>query len=141
MHSNDKQMDFDLDLAQEKSDKNPVYYVQYAYARISSILKKSKGHNLNIKLDLLSHNSEIELIKELIKLSEIVEDTAKDYQVHRLPTYAMKLATAFHKFYNDCHVLGEEKELERARLALVMATKIVLGNVLDLMGISKPEKM
>jgi len=141
MYSNDRQMDFDLDLAREKSDKNPVYYVQYAYARINSILRKSKGHNLNVKLELLNHESEIELIKELIKLPEIIEDTAKDYQVHRLPNYAIKLASLFHKFYTDCHVLGEEKKLEKARLTLIMATKIVLGNVLDLMGISKPEKM
>ena len=141
MHSADKQMDFDLDLAREKSDKNPVYYVQYAYARINSILRKSKGHNLNEKLELLKHNSEIELIRELIKLPEVIEETAKDYQVHRLPNYAIKLSSLFHKFYTDCHVLGEEKNLEKARLALVMATKIVLGNVLDLMGISKPEKM
>jgi arginyl-tRNA synthetase len=141
MHSNDKQMDFDLDLAREKSDKNPVYYVQYAYARINSILRKSKGHDLSIKLGLLTHPSEIELIKELIKLPGIIEDCAKDYQIHRLPSYAIKLAALFHKFYNDCHVLGEEKELEKARLALIMATKIVLENILDLMGISKPEKM
>ena len=141
MHSNDKQMDFDLDLAREKSDKNPVHYVQYAYARISSILRKSKGHNLNVKLELLNHDSETELIKELIKLPEIIEDTVKDYQVHRLPNYAIKLSSLFHRFYTDCHVLGEKKDLEKARLALVMTTKIVLGNVLDLMGISKPEKM
>lgn len=141
MHSNDRQMDFDLDLAREKSDKNPVYYVQYAYARINSILHKTKKHNLDAKLELLNYNAEIDLIKELIKLPEIIEDTAKDYQIHRLPNYAIKLASLFHKFYTECHVLGEEKELEKARLALIMATKIVLGNILDLMGISKPEKM
>lgn len=141
MHSTDKQMDFDLDLAKEKSDKNPVYYIQYAYARINSILRKTSGHNLNIKLELLNHPAEIELIKNLIAFPEIIEETAKDYQVHRLPAYAMKVATLFHKFYTECHVLGEEKDLEKARLALIMATKIVLENVLDLMGISKPEKM
>jgi len=141
MHSADRQMDFDLDLAKEKSDKNPVYYIQYAYARINSILIKTSGHNLSVKLDLLNHPAEIDLIKYLVKFPEIIEETAKDYQVHRLPNYTMKLATLFHRFYTECHILGEEKNLEKARLALIMATKIVLENVLDLMGISKPEKM
>ncbi|MBU4285152.1 arginine--tRNA ligase [Patescibacteria group bacterium] len=141
MHSNDKQMDFDLDLAKEKSDKNPVYYVQYAYARINSILRKTSGHNLNVKLELLNHSAEIELIKNLIAFPEIIEEIAKDYQVHRLPAYAMKVASLFHRFYTECHVLGEKKDLEKARLALIMATKIVLENILNLMGISKPEKM
>ena len=140
MHSADKQMDFDLDLAKEKSDKNPVYYVQYAYARTNSILRKAKSHFVE-KLDLLNHQSEKELIKYLIKLPEIIEDAAKDYQVHRLTTYAVELAGVFHRFYTDCRVLGEKKELEQARLTLVKATKIVLGNVLNLMGISKPERM
>jgi arginyl-tRNA synthetase len=140
MHSADKQMDFDLDLAKEKSEKNPVYYVQYAYARTNSILRKAKSHFVE-KLDLLNHQSEKELIKCLIKLPEIIEDTVKDYQVHRLTTYAVELAGAFHRFYTDCRVLGEKKELEQARLTLVKATKIVLENVLSLMGISKPEKM
>ncbi len=141
MYSNDKQMDFDLDLAREKSDKNPVYYVQYAYARINSILRKSKGHNLDAKLELLNHSAEIDLIKELIKLPEIIKDTVRDYQIHRLPNYAIKLASLFHKFYTECRILGEEKEFEKARLVLIVAVKIVLGNILDLMGISKPEKM
>jgi len=141
MHSADQQMDFDLDLAKEKSEKNPVYYVQYAYARINSILRKAKSHFSTEKLNLLNHQSEKELIKCLIKLPEIVEDTAQDYQVQRLPNYAIELATAFHRFYTECQVLGEKKDLEKARLALIMATKIVLENILDLMGISKPEKM
>jgi arginyl-tRNA synthetase len=141
MHSADRHMDFNLDLAKEKSEKNPVYYVQYAYARINSIFRKSKGHNLSVKLNLLNHPSEKDLIKSLIKLPEIIEDTAKDYQVQRLPSYAIELAIAFHKFYTDCRILGEEKDLEKARLALLMATKIVLENILDLMGISKPERM
>ena len=141
MYSADQHMDFNLDLAKEKSEKNPVYYVQYAYARINSILRKSKGHNLEAKLDLLKHPSEIELIKNLIKLPEIIEDIATDYQVQRLPNYAIELATAFHKFYTDCRILGEKKNLEKARLSLITATKIILENILDLMGISKPERM
>ena len=91
---------------------------------------------------LLSHSSEFALIKQLIRLPEIIEDTARDYQVHRLPQYAMDLVRSFHKFYEDCRVIDEEnKDLTQSRLALCEATRIVLKNTLDLMGINSPEKM
>jgi len=142
------QMEFDLALAKEKSDKNPVYYIQYAYARICSILQKAPKReaqicftNKQIKYELLTHPRELKLIKELIKLPEIIGDIAKDYQTQRLPNYATELATAFHKFYTDCRVLGEREELEKARLSLICATKIVLKNTLNLMAIKAPEKM
>lgn len=90
---------------------------------------------------LLSYPSELDLIKQSIRFPEIIEDTAKDYQVQRLPQYAIDLADAFHKFYENCRVITDDKELTQARLALVLATKIVLKNALDLMGISSPEKM
>ncbi len=90
---------------------------------------------------LLNHQSELELIKHLIRLPEIIEDTAKDYQVQRLPQYAVDLATVFHQFYRDCRVLTEDRNLQEARLNLISTTKIVLKNTLDLMGISAPEKM
>ena len=146
MRSPDTHMDFDMDLAKEQSDKNPVYYAQYAYARICSILRKSpfeKSTPSNVEwLQLLSHPSEFALIKQLIRLPEIVEDIAQDYQVHRLPQYAMDLVRSFHKFYEDCKVLDEtNKELTQSRLALCEATHIVLKNTLDLMGINAPEKM
>ena len=83
----------------------------------------------------------MELIKQLIRLPEIVEDTAEDYQVQRLPQYALDVATVFHQFYRDCRVISEEKELTQARLSLVSATGIMLKNILNLMGISAPEKM
>ncbi|MFH1462684.1 MAG: arginine--tRNA ligase [bacterium] len=137
-------LNFDLSLAKERSEKNPVYYVQYAHARICSILKKSKIQNPKSKiqnLKLLNHPSEFNLIKQLIRLPEIIEDTAKDYQVQRLPQYVIDLATSFHQFYRDCRVISDNKELTKARLALVLATKIVLKSALDLMGISAPEKM
>ena len=148
-------MDFDLDLAKEQSQKNPVYYVQYAYARICSILRKSKiDPSLSVKgggegfsfnhliTKSLNHSSELALIKQLIRLPEIIVDTAVDYQVHRLPQYALDLVRSFHKFYEDCRVIDEtNKDLTAARLALCAATKIVLKNVFDLMGISAPEKM
>jgi arginyl-tRNA synthetase len=135
-------MNFNLDLAKEKSEKNPVFKIQYAYARICSILKKS-GKKLNLKPDfkILNHSSELDLVREFIKLPEVIEDIANDYQLQRLPQYAMDLSDAFHKFYENCKVISEDKKMTEARLALILSTKIVLKNVLDLMGVSVPEKM
>jgi len=150
---------FDMDLAKEKSDKNPVFKVQYAYARIRSIFRKfgksqiplnstelqrakSSGSNPKSQIIyLLKEQSELDLMKQLIRFPEIIEDTAKDYQLQRLPNYALELAEAFHKFYEKCQVISENKELTIARLALISATKIVLENVLELMGVSSPDKM
>lgn len=134
---------FNLDLAKEKSDKNPVFKVQYAYARICSIIKKSETKSLKLKVNfgLLKENSELNLMRKFTEFSEVIEDTAKDYQVQRIPQYATELADAFHSFYEHCQVITKDKKLEQARLALVLATKIVLKNTLDLMGISAPEKM
>jgi len=164
MKSLDTQMEFDVELAKERSAKSPVYYVQYAYARIHSILAKSKIQKEPVRaagrwegwrpkskirvptkwvqnLKLLNHPSELELIKQLISFPEIVEDTAKDYQIQRLPQYAIDLATVFHQFYRDCRVLTGVEPLREARLALILATKTVLKNTLNLMGISAPERM
>ncbi len=141
MKSSDTHMEFDLDLAKTQSEKNPVYYVQYAHARICSILRKAKVKENKSQLNLLKHSSELKLIKQLVRFPEIVEDIASDYQVQRLPQYAADLATAFHQFYRDCRVISEDKNLTQARLALVLATKTVLKNTLSLMGISAPEKM
>lgn len=145
-------MDFDLDLAKERSEKNPVYYVQYAYARIHSILAKSQitnrmpkgksqinSNDQNIKL--IKEPAEIALIKELIKLPDLIIDTAEDYQIQRLPFYSINLATKFHNFYEQCRVISKDENLTAARISLIKATQIVLKNTLDLMGISAPEKM
>jgi arginyl-tRNA synthetase len=148
----DTQMEFDIKLAKEKSAKSPVYYVQYAHARICSIIRKyevrSTKKRKKISLDLqtsdfrlLVHPSGLELIKQLIRLPEIIEDTAKDYQAQRLSRYTVDLATVFHQFYRDCRVISEDKKLTQARLSLVLAAKTVLKNTLDLIGISAPEKM
>ncbi|MDO8639303.1 MAG: arginine--tRNA ligase [bacterium] len=150
--SADTHLNFDLSLAKEQSEKNPVYYVQYAFARICSILKKYEegkdGTNKKVSsviqtsfYKFLLHPSELELIKTFMRFPEIVEDTANDYQVQRLPQYALDLATAFHRFYRDCRVISDSEELTQARLSLVSCSKIVMKNTLDLMGISAPEKM
>ncbi len=133
-------LNFDLKLAKEKSEKNPVYYVQYAYARISSILAKAKSVQES-DLSLIKEPAEIALTKELIKLPDIIIETAEDYQVQKLPHYALELATKFHNFYEKCRVISEDEKLTAARINLIKATQIVLKKTLDLMGISAPEKM
>ena len=137
-------MDFDLDLAKEQSNKNPVYYVQYAHASISSILKKTRNTRYQLPVtsyQLLTQPEEHALIKKLIQFPEIVADTAQDFQVHRIPRYALELARTFHNFYEKCRVISKDKELTSARLALVNATQIVLKNTLDLLNIDAPKKM
>jgi arginyl-tRNA synthetase len=131
---------FDMDLAKERSDRNPVFKVQYAYARINSIFAKTKIKPKQ-NLELLKESAELELIKQLLLFPEIIKDIAGDYQLQRLPNYAIELADAFHKFYEKCRVVTEDKKLTEARLSLILATKIVLKNTLELMGISTPEKM
>ncbi len=141
--SADTHLNFDLALAQEQSAKNPVYYVQYAHARICSILRKVKSGTVpdSQGQSLINHPAELNLIRQLIKFPEIIEDTAQDYQIQRLPHYALELATAFHQFYKQCRVLVDDKELAQARIALIKASQIVLRNTLNLMGIQAPEKM
>lgn len=142
MKSLDAQMEFDVQLAKEKSEESPVYYVQYAHARICSILRKVSSSKYKVSsIKLLNHPSELALIKQLIHFPEVVEDTANDYQIQRISQYAIDLAASFHHFYRDCKVLTEDNKLKEARLGLVLATKQVLENTLNLMGISAPEKM
>lgn len=145
--SANSQFDFDMNLAKEKSDKNPVYYVQYAYARMNSILVKCKNSSVAKAMEdkqnfkNLKEPSELGLIKQLIRWPEVVEDTAKDYQIQRLPQYATDLATAFSAFYRDCQVINEDGSVNQARVSLIFAAKIILENILNTLGISAPEKM
>ena len=136
------QMEFDLDLAKTEGEKNPVFYIQYAYVRAESILRKAKISSPRLEnYKLLNHPLELGLVRELIKLPEIIEDTLKEYQLQKLPEYGQTLASAFHQFYRDCQVLSQDKKLTQNRLALVFATKIVLKNLLSLMGVSTPTRM
>ena len=144
MHSAEAHMNFDLDLAKERSEKNPVYYVQYAHARISSILRKVgkiKQDEIT-KTELLTHPKERALIFELLKFPDLVSEISESYEVHHLPRYAMDIADKFHSFYDECRVIDENNlELTAARLELVKAVKIVLAEVLRLMGVSAPQRM
>lgn len=144
IYSPNTHMDFDMVLAKERSAKNPVYYVQYAYARISSILRKagvSKTEISKSKFIDLKTNAELNLIRKLIEFPEILADMAENYEVHHLPRYALELAREFHNFYEKERIINEDKKLTSARLNLVMATKIVLAQILNLMGIKAPDKM
>jgi len=139
-------MDFNLDLAKEQSKKNPVYYVQYAYARLSSILEKTEVKTE--KISVFSETSadeerkaEFELVKMLLKFPEVVFEVAKSYEVQRLPFFAIAIADKFHNFYEKCRVLTEDEELTKVRIGLVEATRTVLGETMNLMGIEKKTKM
>lgn len=145
--SADVSMDFDLELAKQQSSENPVYYVQYAHARIASILRNAAEAGVKTDgadLTLLAHPAELDLIKQMLKLEEVVEHAALKLEPHHLPHYASELAATFHQFYKQCRVLSTapaELELSQARLQLVTATKQVLARALDLMGVSAPESM
>jgi arginyl-tRNA synthetase len=145
--SADAAMDFDLQLAVSKSNENPVYYVQYAHARIASILRNAAqvgATDEGADYSLLTHPAEQDLIKQMLRLEEVVELAALRFEPHHLPHYALELASAFHPFYTQCRVLSSDPadaELTRARLGLVRATKQVLKRTLGLMGVTAPESM
>lgn len=147
MREANSHFDFDLDLAAEESSKNPVYYVQYAHARICSILKNLSAEGITAKpadacdFSLLQKPEELELIRFLATLPNEIIDAAKSYDPSKMTKYAIEAATLFHKFYNACRVRGEEEALMQARLSLCMATKTVLKNVLSILKINAPESM
>ena len=145
MRSHDTHMDFDLDLALEHSDKNPVYYAQYAHARIKSLLRKGAAENVVAKAEhfsLVSASAERELIKKIWDLPYTVERVVTDYGVHRLTTYVTELAREFHNFYDKCPVLrAETPELASARLALCEVAARAIAETLGLLGVSAPEEM
>ncbi len=138
-------LNFDLALARTQSDENPVFYIQYAHARICSILDLAaeRGYAVNEspELEQLTAAEELQLIKHLISFPQTVEASALKYEPHRLVTYLFELASLFHKFYTVCRVLSEDKKLSVARLQLIKAVKIVIANGLNLLGISAPEHM
>jgi len=145
--SPDRSMTFDLDLAVKQSDENPVYYVQYAHARIASILRFAEEQRVVTSggnVALLTHPSELALIRQMLLLPEVIEQAAADLAPHRLTYYAQQLASAFHVFYRDCRVVSShpaDAELTKARLKLARAAKTVLARTLSLMGMTAPERM
>lgn len=160
--SSDQTIDFDIEAAKKKDASNPVYYVQYAHARICSILRKAASADVlakyeageisidelaktvipaNVDLSPLTDPSEIDLMRKMDTLQELVAGAARDRAAFRLTHYSQELAGLFHAFYGNCHVIVDDEKLQAARLALVDATRIVLEVSLGLLGISAPEKM
>jgi len=138
-------LNFDLDLAREAGEKNPVFYLQYAHARIRSIERKAEEVGVEVTDDpdwsLLSHESELALMKELLRLPEQIASAAQAMEPHRLANGLRDVATAFNQFYRDCHIVGEADDLAAARLALARASRTVLANGLAVLGITAPEQM
>lgn len=145
MRSMDSQLDFDLDLAKSKSNENPVYYIQYAHARICSIFRQAAENNLQVgeapELSLLTDDTEIAIINKLQKYEEEIERAAAEYAPQRIARYAYELAGCFHSFYNQCRILGVEDKLAEARLALVTVTAHAIRHALGILGVSAPERM
>ncbi len=154
--SSDQPIDFDIEVAKKKDASNPVYYVQYAHARICSILRKAAGEGAeelsadelsakvipaDVDLSALTHESEIALMRKMDDFGELIALAARDRAPFRLTHYAQELAGLFHQFYTNCHIIGEEPAVQNARLALADAARIVLALTLNLIGVSAPEKM
>lgn len=147
MRSLDSQLDFDMTLASEKSNENPVYYIQYAHARICSIMRQLAETNIEVipadqvKLNSLVEESELDLIKKLGEYPEMIAAAAKERAVHRVATYVFELAGLFHSFYNACRIMGVDEDVQQARIALVTATKNTVKHALGILGVSAPERM
>ena len=147
MRSIDSQLDFDLTLATEKSNENPVYYIQYAHARICSIMRQLEEAGIAVmpateaKLNTLVEASELELIKKLGEYPEMIAGAAKERAVHRVAHYVHDLAGLFHSFYNQCRILGVDSDLQQARIALVKTVGHVIRHALSILGVSAPERM
>ena len=145
MRSTDSQLDFDLDLAKSQSADNPVYYIQYAHARICSIFRQAKEAGLTIddepKFSLMNSAAEIDLMNKIFEYPDEIEKAAVEYAPQRIARYVYDLASTFSSFYRDCRILGVEKDLAIARLALLKVTQHTIQHALNLLGVSAPEHM
>lgn len=144
MRSSESHLDFDLDLAKKESSENPVYYIQYAHARIGSIFRKAQEEGVSESsdnLELLKATEEIELVKKLLLFPEVIEDSAKSLAPHKVAYYLQELAAQFHVYYNKFRVVDDDLIMSAARLYLIKCTQTVLANGLKLLGVSAPEKM
>ena len=145
MRSTDSQLDFDLDLAKSQSADNPVYYVQYAHARICSIFRQAKEANLKLEgkphFSMMNSAAEIDLINKIFEYPDEIEKAAQEYAPQRIARYVYDLASTFSAFYRDCRILGVEEDLAKARLALLKVTRHTIQHALSLLGVSAPERM
>ncbi|HLD25944.1 MAG TPA: arginine--tRNA ligase [Candidatus Andersenbacteria bacterium] len=150
-HSLKTHLDFDLDLAKERSERNPVYYVQYAYVRLQSLLRQAKQRGLMGEVGLhatvptrlaLTHSLEVALMRQLYRLPEVVAEVARSLEAQHLAVFALEVARATHVYYRHVPILsGEDEPVVASRLQLVLATRAVLGRALDLLGLNKPDVM
>ena len=145
MRSTESQLDFDLDLAKSQSADNPVYYIQYAHARICSIFRQAKEAGLKLegelKFSLMTSAAEIDLINKIFEYPAEVEKAAAEYAPQRIARYVYDLASTFSSFYRDCRILGVDEDLAVARLALIKITQHTIQHALNLLGVSAPERM
>ncbi len=148
MRKSEQHLDFDMELAKSQSNDNPVYYIQYAHARICSVFRQmpEKGYTYNQEealadLSVLTETHEIKLLSALARYPEVIENAAQTYEPHQLVYYLKDLANDFHSYYNTSHFLIDNNEVRNARLALIVATKQVIQNGLSLLGVSSPEEM
>ncbi|GAB4330647.1 MAG: arginine--tRNA ligase [Calditrichia bacterium] len=145
MRSMESHLNFDLSLAKSQSDENPVYYNQYAHARICSILRNAEEQGVKLEnpeaAQHLSHPAETDLIKKLLEFPDLIERCGSEFTPHALTQYLSEVSTLFHRFYTECRVLGEAPEITQARLALCQATRTVLANGFSVLGVSAPERM
>ena len=145
MRSMNSHLDFDLDIAKDQSEKNPVFYLQYAYARICNIIKQSNKEKLNRKkfydLTLLEHTDEIIMLKHMVRFPEIIDIAYENLEPQYIANYLQQLASFFHKFYSHCKVITNNSDLTNTRIRLIKAVKIILNNGFNILGISAPERM
>jgi arginyl-tRNA synthetase len=144
MRSSDSHLDFDLDLAKKQSSENPVYYIQYAHARIGSVFENAlarRVHPSSEFLKLLDHPDEIDITSKLLQFPEVIMDSALSLSPHKIAFYLQDIASDFHVYYNKCRIIADSPELSSARLFFVDCIKTVLSNGLRLLGVSAPERM
>ena len=145
MRSMNSHLDFDIDLAKDQSDNNPVFYLQYAYARICNIIKHGdeKGSTLIDTFDqkLLNEENELKLMKLMSNFPVVMHNALETLEPQNIVNYLQGLATQFHKFYGTCKVITDSKELTQSRLGLILSTKIILSTGLSILGIGAPERM
>ena len=145
MRSINSHLDFDIDIAADQSDKNPVFYLQYAYARICNIIKRADElkliNNNTSNYKIISHQEEIQMLKHMVRFPEFIEISYKNLEPQYITTYLQQLASFFHKFYSKCKVITDNKELTASRINLIKSVKIILQNGFNILGIKAPEKM
>jgi arginyl-tRNA synthetase len=141
LRSADAQMEFDVDLARRQSNENPVYYAQYAHARLANVLNFGADAGGEPQLQRLDTESELELIRVMLRLPDVVREAAQALEPHRLAFFTDELATAIHRFYVNCRVVTDDQGLTAARLQLSRAARTTIANALGLMGVGAPDRM